>query len=148
LAHDCFFAWFGYDNNVSIYLLALVAYLSMFHLTGYAVLLLLLFFAGATPFLLMAMAQVVQIKSPGALKYIAYESGMAPFGDAKIQFDVKFYMYALLFILFDIETVFLFPWAMAYGQLGLFGLVEMLLFVGILALGLVYAWRKGALSWQ
>ena len=73
---------------------------------------------------------------------------MLTYGDAKIRFDVKFYLYALLFILFDIETVFLYPWAMAFGQLGVFALVEMVLFIAILGLGLVYAWRKGALRWQ
>jgi NADH-quinone oxidoreductase subunit A len=73
---------------------------------------------------------------------------MLAYGDAKIRFDVKFYLYALLFILFDIETVFLYPWAMAFGQLGVLALVEMVLFIAILGLGLVYAWRKGALRWQ
>ena len=73
---------------------------------------------------------------------------MLTYGDAKIRFDVKFYLYALLFILFDIETVFLYPWAMVFDQLGLFALVEMLLFIAILGLGLIYAWRKGALRWQ
>jgi NADH-quinone oxidoreductase subunit A len=73
---------------------------------------------------------------------------MKPYGEARIRFDVKFYLYALLFILFDIETIFLFPWAVAYEKVGLFALVEMLIFVFILALGIVYAWRKGALRWQ
>ncbi|MBY0450928.1 MAG: NADH-quinone oxidoreductase subunit A [Cyanobacteria bacterium] len=118
------------------------------YLGWFPLIFLLIVFAASMPFVLMALAQVVQIKSPTVLKYTAYESGMTPFGDARIQFDVKFYLYALLFILFDIETVFLFPWAMAFGKLGLFGLVEMFLFIGILLLGLVYAWRKGALRWQ
>lgn len=122
------------------------------YLTGYAMLFLLLLFAGITPFLLMALSQVVQIKNPSSLKYSVYESGMTPFGEAHVQFDVKFYMYALLFILFDIETVFLFPWAVAFDSLvrsgGLFPIVEMFLFIGILVLGLVYAWRRDALRWQ
>lgn len=126
-------------------------------LTGYTMLLLMLLFAAITPFLLMALAQVVQIKHPSALKYTVYESGMTPFGEAHVQFDVKFYMYALLFILFDIETVFLFPWAISFEKLvttyhqqgfGLFPLVEMFIFIGILVLGLVYAWRRDALKWQ
>lgn len=125
------------------------------YLTGYTLLLLLLLFAAITPFLLMALSQVVQIKHPSALKYTPYESGMTPFGEAHVQFDVKFYMYALLFILFDIETVFLYPWAVALTQLiqhpifgGLFPVVEMFLFIGILLIGLVYAWRRDALRWQ
>lgn len=122
------------------------------HLTGYSLLFLLLLFAAITPFLLMGISQIVQIKHPSQLKYTAYESGMTPFGEAHVQFDVKFYMYALLFILFDIETVFLYPWAIAFDELvrtgGLFPIVEMLIFIGILMLGLVYAWRRDALRWQ
>ena len=127
-------------------------------LTGYPLLLLLLLFAAITPFLLMALAQVVQVKNPTFLKNTPYESGMTPFGSAHIQFDVKFYMYALLFLLFDIETVFLFPWAVALDRLfntfadqfqfGMFPLVEMFVFIGILLIGLVYAWRRDALRWQ
>lgn len=127
-------------------------------LTGYPLLLLLLLFAAITPFLLMALSQVVQIKNPTALKYSPYESGMTPFGEAHVQFDVKFYMYALLFILFDIETVFLYPWGVALDELfrltvdgtalGWFPIVEMFVFIGILMVGLVYAWRRDALRWQ
>jgi NADH-quinone oxidoreductase subunit A len=77
-----------------------------------------------------------------------YESGIPPLGHARERFSIKFYLVAVLFILFDIEIVFLYPWAATYGQLGLFGLVEMVLFVVILVLGLAYAWAKGALEWQ
>jgi NADH:ubiquinone oxidoreductase subunit 3 (subunit A) len=118
------------------------------HLTGYPVFFVLLLFCGLFPFLLFAISQLVQIKHPTAYKHETYESGMKPYGEARIRFDVKFYLYALLFILFDIETIFLFPWAVAYEKVGVFALVEMLFFVGILALGIVYAWRKGALRWQ
>ncbi len=122
------------------------------YLTGYALLLLLFLFAGITPFLLMGLSQIVQVKYPSALKSTSYESGMTPFGEAHVQFDVKFYMYALLFILFDIETIFLFPWAVSFDELvrtqGLFPIVEMFIFIGILLLGLVYAWRRDALRWQ
>ncbi len=122
------------------------------HLTGYSMLLLLLLLGGITPFLMMGISQIVQVKYPTFLKYTTYESGMTPFGDSHVQFDVKFYMYALLFILFDIETVFLFPWAVAFDTLvrigGLFPIVEMFIFIGILMLGLVYAWRRDALRWQ
>jgi NADH:ubiquinone oxidoreductase subunit 3 (subunit A) len=117
-------------------------------INGFPLLLLLLLFAALTPFLLMGIAQVVQTKNPTALKYTVYESGMPAFGDARIQFDVKFYLFALLFIVFDIETVFLFPWAVAFDTLGLSGLIEMAVFIGILLCGLLYAWRKGAMQWQ
>ena len=77
---------------------------------------------------------------------------MDAFGSSQIQFDMKFYMFALLFILFDIESVFLFPWAVAFtawvGSLGFFVILEMFLFLGILVAGLVYAWKKDALRWQ
>ncbi|MFN7309854.1 MAG: NADH-quinone oxidoreductase subunit A [Vampirovibrionales bacterium] len=91
---------------------------------------------------------MVQIKHTTAYKHESFESVMKTYVLARIRFDVKFYLYALLFILFDIETIFLFPWAVAYEKVGVFALVEMLIFVGILALGIVYAWRKGALRWQ
>ncbi len=93
-------------------------------------------------------AWVVSAKAPNELKQTTYESGMVPFGEAHIKFDVKFYLYSLLFILFDIEAIFLFPWAMAYDKLGLLGLVEMFIFIAILFIGLVYAWRRKALEWQ
>jgi NADH-quinone oxidoreductase subunit A len=120
----------------------------MVNAASYSVLFVLLALCALFPFLLFAVAQVVQYKSPSALKYSTYECGMRPYGDTRIRFDIKFYLYALLFILFDIETVFLYPWAAAFGKLGLFALVEMVVFIGILALGLVYAWRKGVLRWQ
>lgn len=77
-----------------------------------------------------------------------YESGITPLGDTRQRFSVKFYLVAILFIVFDLETIFLIPWAVVFRDLGLFGLIEMLLFVMILAVGLVYAWKKGALRWD
>ena len=77
-----------------------------------------------------------------------YESGAPPVGNARERFSIKFYLVAVLFILFDVEVVFLFPWAVAFRSLGMVGLVEMLVFVAILVLGLAYAWRKGALEWE
>jgi NADH-quinone oxidoreductase subunit A len=118
------------------------------YLTGFPLLLLLILFSASMPFVLMGLAQVVQFKYPTRNKYTPYESGMTPFGDAKIRFDVKFYMYALLFIVFDIETIFLYPWAVTFDQLGLFALVEMVIFILILFVGLIYAWKKDALRWQ
>ncbi|MBK8189328.1 MAG: NADH-quinone oxidoreductase subunit A [Vampirovibrionales bacterium] len=119
-----------------------------FHLTGFPLLFALLAFAAALPFALLALAQVVMFKAPSRLKETTYESGMDPFGDARLRFDLKFYLFALLFILFDIETVFLFPWAMALGALGPVSLLTMGIFIGILLIGLAYAWKKDALRWQ
>ena len=123
---------------------------------GFPLILLMLLFAALTPFLLMFVAQVVQIKYPTAMKDTTYESGMRTFGDSRVQFDVKFYLFALLFILFDIETVFLFPWAVSFDYLSetvlpmfrAFPIVEMFLFIFILLVGLVYAWKRDALRWQ
>ncbi|NIM51659.1 MAG: NAD(P)H-quinone oxidoreductase subunit 3 [Gemmatimonadales bacterium] len=89
---------------------------------------------------------------PGArrtpVKLIPYESGMPPLGGTRERFSVKFYLIAMLFIVFDIETVFMIPWGVAFRQLGLFGLVEMLIFVLILLVGFIYAWKRGALEWD
>lgn len=77
----------------------------------------------------------------------SYECGIETVGDAWVQFKVQYYLYALVFLIFDIEMLFLFPWAVAYNQLGLFALIAMAGFIGILGVALIYAWRKGALEW-
>jgi NADH-quinone oxidoreductase subunit A len=81
-------------------------------------------------------------------KMLPYESGMVPIGDARLRFSVKFFVVAILFILFDVAAVFLYPWAVYLRQLRLFGLVAMAVFLGILAVGYFYVWRKGALEWD
>ncbi len=103
---------------------------------------------GVLAFTMLIVSRLVQIQRPTPLKMLPYESGMLPYGDARINFDIKFYLYALLFILFDIETIFLFPWALSLEKVGLLGLIEVLIFVAILFAGLVYAWRKDALRWE
>lgn len=80
-------------------------------------------------------------------KYLPYESGVDPVGTGWAQSQIRYYIYALLFVLFDVEAVFLFPWAIRLEEFGVFGLVEMFVFIFVLALGLVYAWRKGVLRW-
>jgi len=87
-------------------------------------------------------------RRPTVRKSLPYESGMNPFGPGTRRMPVRFYMVAVLFILFDIEVVFLLPWAIVFRQLGIFGLIEMLIFVFILVVGYVYAWKKGALEWE
>lgn len=99
------------------------------------------------PILGILAAMVLAPKRPGAIKQSTYECGLETVGDAWIQFKVQYYLYALIFVLFDVETVFLYPWAVAYNALPLLALVEMIVFLLILGIGLVYAWRKGALEW-
>ena len=90
---------------------------------------------------------LIRPRRPQPQKYIAYESGVDPVGTGWSQSQVRYYVFALLFVLFDVEAVFIFPWAVQLETLGVFGLVEMIVFIVILALGLVYAWRKGVLRW-
>lgn len=87
-------------------------------------------------------------RRPNAVKNDAYECGIDPVGSARLRFSVKFYIIAMLFILFDIEAIFLYPWAVMFNQLRLFGLLEMFAFLGFLALGYVYLWKRGALEWD
>ena len=91
---------------------------------------------------------VLRPDRPYREKLMAYESGNDPFGDARLPFPVRYYVICMLFVLFDIEAVFLFPWAVAFKDLGLIGLVEMVVFILILSVGYVYAWKKGALEWD
>ena len=87
-------------------------------------------------------------RKPSAEKSMPYESGMTPYGEGTRRIPVRFYLIAVLFILFDIEVVFFLPWAITFRQLGLFGLFEMIVFIAILLVGYVYAWKKGALEWE
>jgi NADH-quinone oxidoreductase subunit A len=96
---------------------------------------------------LLGLGSLVRPKRYQAQKYIAYESGVDPVGTGWSQSQIRYYIFALLFVMFDVETVFIFPWAIRLEVLGVFGLVEMIVFIVILTLGLVYAWRKGVLRW-
>jgi NADH-quinone oxidoreductase subunit A len=87
-------------------------------------------------------------KRPSPEKLSTYESGMEPVKSARERFSVKFYLVAMLFIVFDIEIVFMYPWAVKFRELGWFGFAEMLVFIGILLVGFLYVWRKGALKWH
>lgn len=99
------------------------------------------------PLIPLLLAKLLRPVRPTNVKQSTYECGLEAIGEIWVQFKVQYYLYALAFVIFDIETVFLYPWAVAFNQLGLFALVEMLVFLAILAVGLVYAWRKGALEW-
>ena len=87
-------------------------------------------------------------KRPGTVKNQSYECGIDPVGTARLRFSVKFYIIAMLFILFDIEAIFLYPWAVMFRQLRLFGLIEMMVFMALLVVGYVYLLRRGALEWE
>jgi NADH-quinone oxidoreductase subunit A len=100
-------------------------------------------FAGAT----LGIGRLIRPTRPTAQKYVVYESGVDPVPGAWSQSQIRYYLFALLFVMFDVEAVFIFPWAVDLEALAVFGLVEMLVFIGILALGLVYAWRKQVLRW-
>ena len=87
-------------------------------------------------------------KKPDPEKLSAYECGFEPFNDSRMEFDVRFYLVAILFIIFDLEIAFLFPWAISLGQIGFLGFISMMIFLGILTVGFIYEWKKGALDWE
>jgi len=91
---------------------------------------------------------IVAYRQPDPEKMSAYECGFNAFDDARMKFDVRFYLVAILFIIFDLEVAFLFPWAITFGQLGLFGFWSMMVFLAVLTIGFIYEWRKGALEWD
>jgi len=91
---------------------------------------------------------VVGKQNPDSEKLSPYECGFEPFDDARSRFDVRFYLVAILFIIFDLEVAFLFPWAVSLADIGLFGFWSMILFLGILTIGFIYEWKKGALEWE
>ena len=96
---------------------------------------------------MLALGSLIRPTRPQPQKYINYESGVDPVGTGYSQSHIRYYLFALLFVMFDVEAVFIFPWAIRLEALSVFGLVEMVIFIFILALGLVYAWRKGVLRW-
>ena len=91
---------------------------------------------------------LLAFKDPDPEKLSAYECGFNAFDDARMKFDVRFYLVAILFIIFDLEVAFLFPWAVAFNEVGTFGFWSMIVFLGVLTIGFVYEWKKGALEWD
>ena len=96
---------------------------------------------------LLLLSRFLRPSRPSAEKLSTYECGIPPVGESWGQFNIRYYIFALLFILFDVEAAYIFPWALKLGQLKLYAFGEMLIFLAILAVGLIYAWRKGALEW-
>lgn len=91
---------------------------------------------------------IVSVSNPDKDKLAAYECGFDAFDDARSKFDVRFYLVAILFIIFDLEVAFLFPWAITLGKIGMLGFWSMVIFLGILTIGFIYEWKKGALDWE
>ena len=111
----------------------------------------LVIFAGIAAFLsaaLLVAPFLLAYKAPDPEKLSAYECGFNAFDDARMKFDIRFYLVALLFIIFDLEVAFLFPWAVAFKSVGLFGFWSMMVFLGVLTIGFIYEWKKGALEWD
>ncbi len=117
-------------------------------LLEYLPILIFLGIAAAMSLVLVIASYVVARQNPDSEKLSAYECGFDAFDDARGQFDVRFYLVAILFIIFDLEVAFLFPWAITLGEIGYFGFWSMVLFLGILTVGFVYEWKKGALEWE
>jgi NADH-quinone oxidoreductase subunit A len=114
---------------------------------GYIPIIIFFLIAVLLPVVLLFVSRLLHRRVFGREKLMPYECGIDPIGDARDRFSVRFYIVAMLFLVFDVEVVFLFPWAIIYDKLALFGLVEMLVFIVILVVGYYYAWRKGALEW-
>jgi len=114
---------------------------------GYIPIVIFFLVAVLVPVALLGLSRLLQRRVFDRDKLMPYECGIDPVGDARERFSVRFYMVAMLFLIFDVETIFLFPWAVIYDRLALFGLVEMLVFIGVLVVGYYYAWRKGAFEW-
>lgn len=104
--------------------------------------------AGAIGVVILLLGRVLGPHLPDSEKLSPYECGFEPFEDARMKFDVRYYLVAILFIIFDLEIAFLFPWAIALEEIGMFGFVAMMLFLGILVVGFIYEWKKGALEWE
>jgi NADH-quinone oxidoreductase subunit A len=102
----------------------------------------------AVAVVMVALGFVLGTRRPDAEKLSPYECGFEAFEDSRMKFDVRFYLVAILFIIFDLEIAFLFPWAVALDQIGLVGFVAMAVFLGILVIGFIYEWKKGALEWE
>jgi NADH-quinone oxidoreductase subunit A len=117
-------------------------------MNSYLPILFIVLVAGFIGVLIIVLSELLSKKNPTPIKLMPYECGMDPIGGARRRFPVRFFVIGMLFIVFDIELIFLFPWATIYDKLMMFGFVEMLVFVLVLLVGLVYVWKKGALEWQ
>jgi len=118
------------------------------YLTRYFPILLFIVVALVFGVAVLLLSYLVQPKYPELEKLSTYECGSEPFSDARMPFPVRYYIFAMLFVIFDIEVIFLYPWAVVFTKIALIGLIEMLVFIGLFLVAYVYAWRKGALEWD
>ncbi|MCX7381756.1 MAG: NADH-quinone oxidoreductase subunit A [Alphaproteobacteria bacterium] len=117
-------------------------------LSDYFPILVFLGIAGGIAIAMVGASLLIAHQKPYAEKLTAYECGFEAFGDARRRFDVRFYLVAILFIIFDLEVAFLFPWAVSLSEIGVFGFLSMVGFLGVLTVGFIYEWCKGALEWE
>ncbi len=117
-------------------------------LFNYLPILIFLGIAVALGSIIMLATYIIARQQPNTEKLSPYECGFEPFEDARGRFDVRFYLVAILFIIFDLEVAFLFPWAVSLGNIGIFGFWSMMIFLGVLTIGFIYEWKKGALEWE
>jgi NADH-quinone oxidoreductase subunit A len=118
------------------------------YLTKFFPILLFIFVTLAFGMATLLISYFVQPRYPEPEKLTTYECGSEPFSDARMPFPVRYYIFAMLFVIFDIEVIFLYPWAVVFKKIGVIGLVEMMIFIGLFVVAYVYAWRKGALEWD
>jgi len=117
-------------------------------LREYAPILIFLAIAVGLGLVLLLSAMIIAVRNPDPEKVSAYECGFNAFDDARMKFDVRFYLVAILFIIFDLEIAFLFPWAVAFGEMSMAGFWSMMVFLAVLTVGFAYEWKKGALEWE
>ena len=117
-------------------------------LREYFPILVFLAIAGAVSLAMVGASVLIARQRPNKEKLSPYECGFDPFDDARIRFDVRYYLVAILFIIFDLEVAFLFPWAVSLGDIGMFGFWSMVVFLAVLTIGFIYEWKKGALEWE
>jgi NADH-quinone oxidoreductase subunit A len=117
-------------------------------LSGYAPILVFLGLAAGLGIVLILAAVVIAVRNPDPEKVSAYECGFNAFDDARMKFDVRFYLVSILFIIFDLEIAFLFPWAVAFGEMSIAAFWSMMVFLCVLTVGFLYEWKKGAMEWQ
>lgn len=118
------------------------------YLQNYLPILVFLGLAAGLSVALILISWIRGVNNPDPEKLSSYECGFEPFGESRNKFDVRFYLVAILFIIFDLEIAFLFPWAITLGNIGLFGFLSMMVFLTVLTVGFIYEWRKGALDWE
>lgn len=118
------------------------------YMNNYVIVAIFIVIAILLPIAALTIGKFLRPNKPSFEKQGTYESGNLPTGEGQVRYNIRYYLFALMFVIFDVEIIFLYPWAVAYKSLGLFALVEMLIFIGLLLVGLIYAWKKKVLQWN